>query len=55
MREACKFNVQNHNGNIFVSSVTKDPLYFPNNIFMQDIRGLFIPQKLKRQLGAKDR
>jgi hypothetical protein len=25
MREACKFNVQIHNGNIFVSSVTKDP------------------------------
>jgi hypothetical protein len=25
MREACKFNVQIHNGNILVSSVTKDP------------------------------
>jgi hypothetical protein len=25
MREACKFNVQIHNGNILMSSVTKDP------------------------------
>ena len=25
MREACKFNVQIHNGNIVMSSVTKDP------------------------------
>jgi hypothetical protein len=25
MREACKFNVQIHNGNILKSSVTKDP------------------------------
>ncbi len=25
MREACKLNVQIHNGNILVSSVTKDP------------------------------
>jgi hypothetical protein len=25
MREACKFNVHIHNGNILMSSVTKDP------------------------------
>ncbi len=25
MREACKFNVRIHNGNILMSSVTKDP------------------------------
>ena len=33
MREACKFNVQIHNGNILMSSVTKDPGVSSNLLF----------------------
>jgi hypothetical protein len=33
MREACKFNVQIHNGNILMSSVTKDPGVSSNLVF----------------------
>jgi hypothetical protein len=33
MREACKFNVQIHNGNILLSSVTKDPEVSSNLLF----------------------
>jgi hypothetical protein len=33
MKEACKFNVQIHNGNILMSSVTKDPGVSSNLVF----------------------
>jgi hypothetical protein len=44
MREACKFNVQIHNGNILMSSVTKDPGV--SSILLFNGSGMIFPRPL---------
>jgi hypothetical protein len=44
MREACKFNVQIHNGNILMSSVTKDPGV--SSILLFSGSGIIFPRPL---------
>jgi hypothetical protein len=51
MREACKFNVQIHNGNILKSSVTKDPGVSSNLLFSGS--GINFPRPLYRENPAK--
>jgi hypothetical protein len=43
MREACKFNVRIHNGNILMSSVTKDPGVSSISTFQQQRHKLSAP------------
>ncbi len=45
MREACKFNVQIHNANILMSSVTKDPGV--SSILLFSGSGINFPRPLK--------
>jgi hypothetical protein len=71
MREACKFNVEIHNGNILMSSVTKDPgvssillfsgssINFPHPLYCGEMN-LFkkfyhLPNKLDTKKGVRGR
>jgi hypothetical protein len=53
MREACKFNVQIHNGNILMSSVTTDPGVSSNLFFSGS--GINFPRPLYKLSGFVNR
>jgi hypothetical protein len=48
MREACKFNVQIHNGNILMSSVTEDPEV--SSILLFSGSGINFPRPLYEEI-----
>jgi hypothetical protein len=65
MREACKFNVQIHNGNILMSSVTKDPgvssillfsgsgINFPRPLYMAYYKKMFFSLLTEKRKKAE--